>query len=125
VHDTILVVVVAGDRHTLVLDASKVHMVDDAALAGGAVRSLCEGEAQRALLTDRGWLIVDDRVELRRVDRDAFVATPAWLESVRWPLLALVRIDEGFACQVDIGRLFDEPSDFGSFDVAQDAHEPA
>ena len=114
-----MVVVVSGDQHTLVLDASKVHMVDDVALASGAVRTLCDGEARRALLTDRGWVIVDDRVELRRVDRDAFIAMPAWLESVRWPLAALVRIDEGFGCQIDIDRLFDGPFDFAPFDGAE------
>ena len=111
-HESIVVVVVAGDRHTLVLDASEVHMVEDAALAGGAVRTLSDSDARRALLTARGWVIVDDRVVLRRIDRDAFLPMPAWLERVQFPVRALVRIDEGFGCHIDIDRLFDGPFDF-------------
>ena len=110
--DALVVLVPSASGCSFVLDASSVQAIDDAAAANGAVRDLARYGSQpigRALLTDRGWVLIGDRVVVRRLPREAFGPLPPWIDSVAQslPLSALVRIDEGFAYQIDLDRLFD------------------
>lgn len=97
----------------IVVPASYVHEIDDATNAGDAacdVAALLDLEAptgaRRAIRAGEAWLIVGETIVLRSVPVSTFRPLPAWLAALgeRYPVSSIVRLENGFAFELDVDR---------------------
>ena len=111
------VVIVPIAALSVVVDAACVDDVQDAASATGRRRDLATwvgarwdgGTERRALrlASDGSWLVVGDRVIVRRLGLEAFRPVPLWLRSLeeRLAIVSLVSLESGFGFWLDLERL--------------------